>query len=249
MWEVFFVVFLLILSFLMNLFANVPRVVAFRRNVIIQIIALLNILLTQEFLKLAFGMQKMAILASEVIFMVGTTVYIISIYYLLKQFTQNRIILNSILISFIVAFSVGYVVQNPFINVEIEGKKYYTLLVQTCFSLGTFTVIFFTMKELFSENTTSQTERLWGAACVYFMIAWGFGGIYDVITVLDPTAFGIVNKASISYLEATAYSLSVLGNFNPLYEKVSPLVARVAVIEAVWAHLFVVLAVGRLLTK
>ena len=232
----------------MNLFTNVSRLSAFKRNVIIQIIALLNILLTQEFLRLAFGMQKSALIAAELVFMAGTTIYIISIYYLLKQFTQNRIILNSILISFIVAFSVGCVVQNPFIDVQIEGKKYYTLLVQTCFSLGTFTVIFFTIKEIFSEDTT-QAERLWGAACVYFMIAWGFGGIYDVITVLDPTAFGILNTANVSYLEATAYSLSVLGNFNPLYEKVSPLVARVAVIEAVWAHLFVVLVVGRLLTK
>jgi hypothetical protein len=52
-----------------------------------------------------------------------------------------------------------------------------------------------------------------------------------------------------SYLESIAYSISILGNFNPLYEHTSLLISRLAVIEAVWAHLFVVLVVGRLLAK
>ena len=121
----------------MNLFINVSRLSAFKRNVIIQTFALLNILFTKEFLRAAFGWQKEAILASEAIFMIGTTIYIISVYALLKQFTQNRIILNSILVSFVIAFSVGCIVQNPFFVLQIEGKKYYTLLVQTCFSMGT----------------------------------------------------------------------------------------------------------------
>ncbi len=226
------------------------RLYAFKRNVIIQTIALLNILFTKEFLRAAFGWQKMAILTSEVIFMIGTTIYIISIYTLLKQFTQNRFILNTILVSFALAFSVGCIIQNPFFLVQLEGKKYYHLLVQTCFSTGTFTVIFYTIKEIFDDDTT-QTERLWGAACVYFMIAWAFGGIYDVIGVLDSNAFGNAPEigTTLTYIEATAYSMSVLGNFNQIYEKVSPLMARVAVIEAVWAHLFVVLVVGRLLSK
>ncbi len=234
----------------MNLFTNVSRLSAFKRNVIIQTFALLNILFTKEFLRAAFGWQKEAILASEAIFMIGTTIYIISVYALLKQFTQNRIILNSILVSFVIAFSVGCIVQNPFFVLQIEGKKYYTLLVQTCFSMGTFTVIFYTIKEIFDDETT-QTERLWGAACVYFMIAWAFGGVYDVICALDTNALGVVKEVgtTLTYIEATAYSMSVLGNFNQLYEKVSPLIARVAVIEAVWAHLFVVLVVGRLLSK
>jgi hypothetical protein len=234
----------------MTLCTDGSRLYAFKRNVIIQTIALLNILFTKEFLRAAFGWQKMAILTSEVIFMVGTTIYIISVYALLKQFTQNRFILNTILASFIIAFSVGCLIQNPFFTLVIEGKKYYTLLVQTCFSIGTFTVIFYTIKEIFDDDTT-QAERLWGAACVYFMIAWAFGGVYDIIGILDNNALGNIPEigTTLTYIEATAYSMSVLGNFNQLYEKVSPLMARVAVIEAVWAHLFVVLVVGRLLSK
>ncbi|MCS6832216.1 MAG: hypothetical protein NZ521_01470 [Flammeovirgaceae bacterium] len=50
-------------------------------------------------------------------------------------------------------------------------------------------------------------------------------------------------------MNSVAYSISVIGNFNPLYENTSAFINRISIIEAVWAHLFVVLVVGRLLAK
>lgn len=222
---------------------------AFKAVVFIQIIAFLNILLTKDFLMLLGIQNSIAEVITEVIFLSFSTLYVFYTYLMVRLFTKNPVVLNTVIICFVIGLLMGTIVENPFIDFKIAGKKYYILAVHIFYSVGTITIIYHTILEIFQEEMTT-IERLWGSACVYFMIAWAFGGIYDIVCIFDPQALGFAHQLNLSsYLESIAYSISILGNFNPLYEHTSLLISRLAVIEAVWAHLFVVLVVGRLLAK
>ncbi|WP_448530259.1 hypothetical protein [Raineya sp.] len=235
----------------MKAFISKPatRLLAFQKAVWVQVLAFLNILLTKGLLVEIGVAHKFASFANDILFLLITTFYIIFIYYLFSFFTSNRLLLNLIIVCFTIAFIVASISENPFFDLELSGKKYYILAVHICYSIGTTIIIYFATLEIFREGM-SVIERLWGSACIYFMIAWAFGGIYDIICIFNPTAMGFQHQLNLSsYMESIAYSVSVLGNFNPLYENTSILINRIAIIEAVWAHLFVVLVVGRLLAK
>lgn len=233
----------------MSVSTNPQLLRAFRKAVWIQVIAFINILLTYDFLILQGLRKDWATAITEIIFLTITSWYIVSIYKLLKLFTSRTSIHNTIIVCFVIAFIIGTISENPFIDFQLAGKKYYILLVHICYSIGTTIIIYYATIEIFQEEM-SVIERLWGSACIYFMIAWAFGGLYDIICIFDPKALGFSHQLDLkSYLESIAYSISVIGNFNPLYENTSLMIARLSVLEAVWAHLFVVLVVGRLLAK
>jgi len=222
---------------------------AFKGVVIIQVFAFINILLTKDILLVMNISKEAATSVAETLFLVFTSFYLVGIYKMIKIFTKNPMVLNTIISTFVIAFLIGSVVENPFLNIEVAGKKYYILTIHVCYSIGTILIIYHAILEIFQEEM-STIERLWGCACVYFMIAWAFGGIFDIVCIFDPQALGFTHQLNLaSYLDSIAYSVSVLGNFNPLYANTSSLISRIAVIEAVWAHLFVVLVVGRLLAK
>jgi hypothetical protein len=222
---------------------------AFKKAVWVQVIAFINILLTRDFLVLQGIEKSTASITTEVIFLITTTFYIVSIYKLLKLFTNRRWIHNTIVFCFVTAFIIGTISENLFVDFHLDGKKYYILSVHICYSIGTTIIIYHATIEIFQEEM-SVIERLWGSACIYFMIAWAFGGLYDIVCIFDPQALGFAHQLDLSsYLESIAYSISVIGNFNPLYENTSLMIGRLSVLEAVWAHLFVVLVVGRLLAK
>lgn len=235
----------------MGIFISKPasRLLAFQKAVWVQVLAFLNILLTKNLL-IEIGISpKFAYFATDILFLLITTFYIVFIYYLVLFFTKNRFLLNLIIVCFTIAFIVASVSENPFFDLELVGKKYYILAIHICYSIGTTIIIYFATLEIFREEM-SVIERLWGSACIYFMIAWAFGGLYDIVCIFNPTAMGFQHQLDLSsYMESIAYSVSVLGNFNPLYENTSILISRISIIEAVWAHLFVVLVVGRLLAK
>lgn len=233
-----------------DFFSRPPsRLRAFQRTVWVQVLAFLNILLTKSFFELVGISPSTAIFVADVFFLIITTFYIIFLYQLFLFFNARRWLLNLIVILFTIAFFIASISENPFYKVALEGKKYYILAVHMCYSLGTGIIIYFTTLEIFREEM-NVIERLWGSACIYFMIAWAFGGLYDIICIFYPDALGFAHQLDLSsYMNSIAYSISVLGNFNPLYENTNVFISRVAVIEAVWAHLFVVLVVGRLLAK
>lgn len=225
------------------------RLAAFRQIVWVQVLAFLNILLLKSFLEIAGVPLSKATLIADMLFLLITTAYIVYLYQLFLFFNSQRWLLNVIIVCFSIAFLIASISENPFYDVRLEGKKYYILTIHICYSIGTSIIIYFTTLEIFQEEM-SIIERLWGSACIYFMIAWAFGGLYDIICIFYPNALGIEHKLDLSsYMNSVAYSISVIGNFNPLYENTSVLINRISIIEAVWAHLFVVLVVGRLLAK
>lgn len=222
---------------------------AFKKIVFVQILAFSNILLSKDMLMLVGLGEESAQRITDILFLSITALYIKALYKMIKIFTKNPLVLNSVIISFTLAFLVGAVIENPFIDWHFAGKDYYFLAIHLCFSFGTILIIYFTVLEIFEEQM-SVKERLWGSASVYFLIAWVFGGFYDIIAIFSPNALGFLHQHNLaSYMKSIAYSLSVLGNFNPLYENVNLLISHIAIVEAVWAHLFVVLVVGRLLAK
>jgi hypothetical protein len=50
-----------------------------------------------------------------------------------------------------------------------------------------------------------------------------------------------------SYTSCIAYSMTILGGQDPPFTDAIPLVSKLGIVESVWANLFIVLLVGRLL--
>jgi hypothetical protein len=72
--------------------------------------------------------------------------------------------------------------------------------------------------------------------------------IYDLINIANPGAMGQpVNLGLESYTACIAYSMTILGGMETPYPDAIPLIRNLGIIESVWANLFIVLLVGRLL--
>ena len=100
---------------------------------------------------------------------------------------------------------------------------------------------------MFSGNQFS-VGKLWGAACVYLMIGISFGSLYDLINIIVPESFGVpITLGLESYSESIYYSFNILGGLDTAYTSPTKLVRNIGVIEAVWANLYAILIIGKLL--
>ena len=108
-------------------------------------------------------------------------------------------------------------------------------------------IIGFAIRDLFSGNEFNM-GKLWGAACVYLMIGISFSSLFDLLNIISPGSFGVTLTLGLeSYAESIYYSFNILGGLDTAYTNPSQLVRNIGVIEAVWANLYAILIIGKLL--
>jgi hypothetical protein len=148
------------------------------------------------------------------------------------------------------SYALALLTVNPFISFfDEDARRPYLFFIHFVLFVIELIVIYFVILDMFSGEKLSP-QKLWGAACVYLMIAICFGSLYDLIAIVQPSALGVPVRLGLeSYTGCIHYSLAILGGQDPLFEQPIRLIRSIAVIEAVWANLFIVLLVGRLLAK
>lgn len=178
-----------------------------------------------------------------------SAVYAFLLWDLLRNFTNNQVLIRGILGLLTVIVVFGTMVEFPFYQIlEFENKQVPLLIIHGLLFPVEITIISFALRDLFSGKYISS-DKLWGAACVYLMIAISFGSLYDLINIMRPGSLGADLPLGLpGYLECLYYSFNILGGLDTVYNDPTRLVRNLGVVEAVWGNLFVVLIIGKLLT-
>jgi len=175
-------------------------------------------------------------------------VYAFLLWDLLKNFTKSRALIKLFLALLVFITILGLLGEFPYYKIlDIENRRMYLLLIHGLLFPIEVTVIGFAIADLFSGQVFNM-GKLWGAACVYLMIGITFGSLYDLINIISPAAFGVELSLGLSsYSESVYYSFNILGGLDTVYPNAIKLVRNVGVIEAVWANLYAILIIGKLL--
>jgi hypothetical protein len=220
----------------------------FKNVVSFQVAVILIVLVLKESLKVLEVPNGE--LVAELIFLIIGGLYLLFLWDMLRNFTKKPLIINSTLVILLLAYAATLIAANPLFHLlAVDNERVALLIIHIALFTVEATFIYFTIIEIFKE-TVSMKAKLWGSACIFFMIGITFGSLYDIICLIKPGSLGVdLAQGLPNYMECIYYSFSVIGGIDSEYQNASLLVKKIAIVESVWSNIFIVLLVGRLLSK
>jgi len=218
----------------------------YRNVVLMQIVIIIMGLTLSEFV--LDGSTTPAAKLVITIFSAFAATYAFLLWDLFRNFTSNRILINLYLLMLVASVGIGILGEFPYYPIiEVENRQHYLLFIHGLLFPTEVAVIAFAIRDIFSGDFLTP-DKLWGSACVFLMIGISFGSLYDLIGIIKPLSMGVpIELGFANYSQCVRYSLSILGGLDPGFPNASRLVQNIAVIEAVWSNLFVVLVIGKLM--
>lgn len=218
----------------------------YRNVVMIQILIIVFGLTLSEFV--TEGEQTPAAKFVISLFTFFGAAYSFLLWDLLRDFTSNRVLINTCLIVLSSIVIVGSLGEFPYYKViEVQDRQSFLLLLHGPVFFIEVTIISFAIRDIFSGEYLTP-DKLWGSACIFLMIGISFGSLYHLICILHPGGLGDnLDIGFANYSECAAYSISVLGGADPGHPDALKLIKNIGAIEAVWSNLFVVLIIGKLM--
>jgi hypothetical protein len=175
------------------------------------------------------------------------TMYNFLMWDLLRNFTKNKLLLNTIFIVLVGMIIFGMLTEFPyykFLNIERQTTL---LIIHGLLFPIEITVIAFAIRDIFMGQYFTP-DKLWGSACVFLMIGISFGSLYDLLCTINPGSLGAdIELGFPTYSECVNYSFCILGGVDTGYANTTKIIRNISVIEAVWGTLFSVLIIGKLL--
>ena len=220
----------------------------YRNIVALQVGIIAAALMSGPMLSMLIDNPQTASMLRDCIFLLLGGVYVIFLWDFLRNLTSRQVVVSLLFVLIMGAYGLTLYALNPFVEwvTDPHFKRVLLFAIHSVLFSVEAIVIFYAINDLF-RGRKSMGERLWGSACVYLMIGLCFGSIYDLVSIADPSALGMtVNLGLDSYLLCIRNSMNIIGGRDAL-DSASPLMQGIATLEAVWANLFVVLLVGRLL--
>jgi len=217
----------------------------YRNVVIIQVIlVVLGLLLYEPLLEDSTSATSKLIIT---IFSSFGAIYSFLLWDLLRNFTDNKILILVILFLLLGIVTTGILVEFPYYHIfEIEDRQTYLLILHGILFPIEVTVIGFAIRDLFSAGFITS-DKLWGAACVFLMVGISFGSLYDLISIARPGSLGVNIELGLpNYSECVTYSFSILGGIDSNLEP-GKLIKNISIIESVWGVLYAMLIIGKLL--
>jgi len=174
-------------------------------------------------------------------------VYAFLLWDLLRNFTDNKILIVGMLTMLLGIVVAGILVEFPYYQIlHVSDRQQYLFILHGVLFPIEVTVIGFAIRDLFSAGFLTS-DKLWGAACVFLMVGISFGSLYDLISIARPGSLGENIELGLpNYAECVSYSFSVLGGMDSDL-KPTRLIKNISVIESVWGTLYALLIIGKLL--
>jgi hypothetical protein len=174
--------------------------------------------------------------------------YAFLLWDLLRNFTNNKILIISILCVLISITGFGILIEFPYYKIiPIENRSAALLVIHGLLFPIEVTVIAFAIRDIFQSRFLTP-DKLWGSACVFLMTGISFGSLYDLICISGLGNLGVSIGLGIpNYAECVSHSLSLLGGIDSRYPEATSLIKNIGVIEGLWGSLFTVLIIGKLL--
>lgn len=215
------------------------------RNIVTIQVTVVVILMTLEDLLAGIGfvdIQKWV----YTLFIAFAGFYLLLLWDMMRNFTGNMLIVRGSLAWLMVLFVLGAMGENPFKRLLDNPRPYY-IFIHTSLTIIQGFIITLSIRDIFSGARVTS-DKLWGSACVYLMIGFVFGDIFDLLNLLSPGCFGTeIPVGFASYLGGVYFSYATLGGVDTGYENLSRLVRNVSVIESLFGNLYLVFLIGRIL--
>lgn len=220
----------------------------FRNVVKVQVAIVLTVLLLRDLLE-TLGIPFADIITQTVFLCLGGF-YLLMLWDMLRNFTRRKEIIYTALGILLASYTATLIAANPFFHLlDAESERKTLLVIHIALFTVEVTMIYFTIMEIFKDNLDIG-EKIWGSACIFFMIGISFGSSFDIICIIQPGSLGVMLPLGLpNYMECIHHSFNIIGGLDPDYPGASDLIKKMAVVEGVWNNLFVVLVVGRLLSK
>lgn len=170
-------------------------------------------------------------------------------YQLMKDLTDNiflqKMVFNFLWLGLLLPLFIGFgfIESDTFLYKAISA-------ISVSFSILAFIfLLYFMIFDIFNEKH-DIIYRLWGSASIYLLIGSVFGLLYTLLEIFIPNEFQIDTPYDIFHtIPLYNFSFYNLAGIDCPYEGFSLLVKNVAVIETIFSNLYIVLVVGRLLSK
>ncbi len=172
-------------------------------------------------------------------------------YSMIRHFSQSKVVIWTTFVIFLISFWTGLIISNPLDPMDMESPVYKILgFVNQAGSLIAFTIIMvFMVRDIFTGQHTI-VYRLWSAACIYFNIGFIFSFIYGLVNLLGTNELDMSIKPNfIGYMHCVNYSYYTLSTLDTPYVNAGGLFRGIGVLQSLFANLYIVLMVGRLLSK
>jgi hypothetical protein len=222
----------------------------YRNIVILQTLIISSALLLREIFAMSGMESHLSNVVRDVLFLLFGGVYVLVLWDLLRNFTKRTELVTALFMIIMGSYVLALFTVNPlyeFFSTETEKRPYLFIIHLVLFSTEAI-VIYHAIFDIFAGRRLSE-EKLWGSACIFLMIGICFGSLYDLINIIHPGSMGVPLPLGLeSYTTCIAFSMTIIGG-HEAYPNAIPLILNLSIIEAVWANLFVVLLVGRLLGK
>jgi hypothetical protein len=182
---------------------------------------------------------------------IGTLMMVMNFlsYELIKDLTDNKTIQRIILVLLWLGVISGIVSAMGIIK---AGSSLYFIFNagSICFSLLSFIILlYFMIIDIFREKH-DITYRLWGSASIYMLIGASFGLFFTLLEIMLPAEFQLNTPYDIfHFIPCYNFSFYNLAGMDSPFDNFSVLVKNIAVIESIFSNLYIVLVVGRLLSK
>jgi hypothetical protein len=229
---------------------NAYKIKRFKLTIFSQFVLIVQALLNEDLLHMIMEPSEMSKTIGETLFLCVVAWYMYCLFKMVKSFEYNVKGVNTLYIILVIAAVIAGTLASPGVHLfEDNVKRVILFCVQVSLYSSFCTLIYYSIIEIFGETSTME-ERMWGSAAIFLMIAISFASVYDVICLVYPNATGVLHEMRFhSYMMCVAYSMNVLGALDTSFPDAIAIVKDVAIIEAIWNHLFAVLLVGRLLSK
>jgi len=171
------------------------------------------------------------------------------VYNLLKELTSSKNIQYTI----IILLGIGVIIPiiAALFKLEPASESFRNLsILSLAASLIAFVILlYFMVLDIFKEKH-EISYRLWGSASIYLLFGAIFGLIYTLLEMIIPAEFALDKAQDIFYfIPCYVLSFYTISGIDSPFEEFSLLVKNITVIESIFANLYIVLVVGRLLAK
>ncbi len=179
------------------------------------------------------------------------TLLVYLIFLMIKNFIRNKVVLALLFILMIFGIVMGSVANNPFFPLDPQSVPYKISLASSFGGalVGMAVCLYFMIVDIFAEVHTIN-YRLWGAAVIYLMIMVFFTDLTGFLQVFFQDGLGVEMRADVhSYIACFKFCFYALSGIDLPYPDASDIFKNIVAIQGLMANLFIVLLVGRILSK
>jgi len=192
---------------------------------------------------------------TDLLLQIGAMILGVVVLYLVFTMIRNFVRQKSLLVALFLLMGLGVVMgsvaNNPFTPLNQHSVLY---MVSLSFSLGGGVVamavcLYFMILDIFSEAHHIE-YRLWGAAVIYLMIVLLFTAVLGLMQVYLTDGLGEAMEVNaLSYLACFKFSFYAMAGLDLPYPQAHELFTNVVAVQGFISNLYIVLLVGRVLSK